>query len=52
MAICAQWAKTVILQTFGHKLGKKSDRDVVEGLLEAYYEGKHKKMTSLKFGST
>ena len=26
-------------------MGKKSDRDVVEGLLEAYYKGKHKKMT-------
>ena len=35
----------MILRTFGHKLGKKSDRDVVEGLLEAYYKGKHKKMT-------
>jgi hypothetical protein len=41
----AQWAKTVIWRTFCHKLGKKSDRDVVEGLLEAYYKGKHKKMT-------
>ena len=40
-----QWAKTVISRTFGHKLGKKSDTDVVEGLLEAYYELKHKKMT-------
>ena len=40
-----QWGKTVISRTFGHKLGKKSDTDVVEGLLEAYYEVKHKKMT-------
>lgn len=31
--------------TFGHKFAKKSDIDVVEGLLEAYYEDKHKKMT-------
>jgi len=42
---CAQWAETVILRYFGHKLGKKSGTDVVEGLLEAYYEDKHKKMT-------
>ena len=27
-----QWAKTVILRTFGHKLTEKSDRDLVEGL--------------------
>jgi len=30
-------------------LGKKNDTDVVEGLLEAYYEIKHKKMT--KYGN-
>ena len=41
----SQLAETVILRTFGHNLGKKSDRVVVEGLLEAYYKGKHKKMT-------
>ena len=31
--------------TFGHKFAKKSDIDVVEGLLEAYYKDKHNKMT-------
>jgi hypothetical protein len=31
--------------TFGHKFAKKRDIDVVEGLLEAYYKDKHKKMT-------
>ena len=36
--------KTVILRTFGHKLDKKSDTVLVEGLLEAYYEKNHEKM--------
>ena len=43
-AHCAQWAETVFLRKFGHKQGKKNDTDVVEGLLEAYYKDKHKKM--------
>ena len=34
-----------VRRKFGHNLAKKGDTDVVEGLLEAYYEGKHKKMT-------
>ena len=40
----SQLAETVILRTFGHNLGNKGDRDAVEGLLEAYYKGKHKKV--------
>ena len=43
-----QWAKTVFLWTFRHNLGKKSDTDVVDGLLEAYNEDKHEKMTKSK----
>ena len=44
LAHCAQWAKTVVLRKFGHKLDKKNDTDVVKGLLEAYYKDKHEKM--------
>ena len=34
----------MVLRTFGHKLDKKSDTDVVKCLLEAYYKDKHEKM--------
>lgn len=35
----------MILWTFGHNVGKKSDTDMVEGLFEAYYRDKYEKLT-------
>ena len=39
----------MVLRTFGHKLSKKNDTGMVEGLLEAYYEDKLEKIIKSEF---